>query len=218
MNIFQRYEKEYIQLVDATWLLARKRKPRSKDKWTLVLSHAMSKIKNLHRNRIDKDDISQQLALLWLEYYQSYQNKRPRTDLKTYILRRSVWGLRDWLRKEMFNPKVLTLIGLKITVERNEHTLDLYWLLYGDKENGPLHMLTAYERYLLYLRHVQGFSIDEISEIVHKCEKTVRVKLVTLLSKIRSYANAEAIASRSCDRRDGIYSGTEGREDCLPRN
>jgi len=199
MNIFQRYEIEFQELVRTAYTISCKRSIKSDDKFSNALAKMMLGVKHLSRTKIDKRDIEQQLALLWLEWHRQYREKKPRTDLKNYLLRRSVWGLRDWLRREMAGSKGFSLATLKANSRQNKHILDLYWLLKGDTEDGPLYMLKAYERYLLYLRHVCGYTIGEIAERVFKSRGTVRLSLVKIISKIRSYSNAEADPSRPCD-------------------
>jgi len=213
MNIFQRYEKEFKELVDAAYKVTRKRTLDTDNTFAHALAGMMRKIKNTRKVRIDRRDIEQQLALLWLEWHRQYHVKKPKTHLKNYLLRRSVWGLRDWLRREMTGPRSLSLQALMANSKENKHLFDLYWLLNGDKEDGPLHMLTPYERYLLFLRHVCGLTIDETAQIVHKCNRVVRVTLIEIISKIRSSTNAEADTSRPCDRGDGVHSGCKDGTD-----
>lgn len=208
MNIFQKYEIEFKEMVEAAYRATRKRTYNTENAFAKTLLDMIRKLKNTRRVKIDRRDIEQQLALLWLEWHRLYRSKTGRkVRERNYLLRRSVWGLRNWLRKEMSGPKPVSLAEFKANTKERKHLFDLHWLLFGDnEEDGPLFMLTAYERYLLYLRHVQGLYIDDVAKIVHKNRLTVMKSLVEIISKIRSHSNAEANTSRPCSRGDGLQA------------
>ena len=208
VNIFQQYEIEFKEMVEAAYRASRKRAYSTDNAFAKTLLDMVRKLRNTRRSQIEKRDIEQQLALLWLEWHRLYRSKTGRkVRLRNYLLRRSVWGLRNWLRKEMSGPRPVSLADFKSNPKARKHLFDLHWLLFGDKEeDGPLFMLTAYERYLLYMRHVQGLYIDEVAKIVHKNRKTVMKSLVEIISKIRSHSNAEANTGGSCSRGDGLQA------------
>ena len=67
--------------------------------------------------------------------------------------------------------------------------LDLQFLLNGT-DYFPLSELTAYERYLIYLKYKEGKTIVQISQVVQKERHTVSSHMKKATEKLRSLKNA----------------------------
>ncbi len=144
---------------------------------------------------IDREDIEQQLALLWLKYAKGYHESKPSIHLRQYLIRRSVWGLRDWFNMEMKPiPYYLLLLPPQEEYLPKPFKLDLGFLLYGTRFY-PLSILSSYERYLIFLMFKEERTILEIAKAVQKSDKTVSKQLRNIINKLRSECNASKKSS-----------------------
>ena len=187
MNIFERYEKEFNELVDISYCVIRHRIYPKNHYLADRIVKAILQIKHPKKLFIDKDDLRQDIALMWLEYFKKYKNTEHKHGLKNYIIKMSIWKLRDMIKKELRGPRKVSMPELKHATKFKDHILDFHWLLHGDKEDSPLYMLGAYERYLIFLYYVCDLSIEDISKRVYKCPQVVSKSIKQLVNKIRSY-------------------------------
>lgn len=136
---------------------------------------------------IEDDDIVQELSLIWLKAIKNYHKSKPNCNIRQYLIRMSVWGIRDWLQREANIP----LSGPRKEPEEEQEypfALDLSFLLYGSIYE-PLQDLTDYERNLIYLKHVEGKHIFEIAEHLQKDRSIISRQLTAVYEKLRSRFN-----------------------------
>lgn len=156
-----------------------------KDNYLYRLICSMNKI-----SCIDDSDVVQQLYLIWLKAIKNYRISKPNIRIRRYLIRMSVWGIRDWLQAESNIP----LSGPRKEPEEEQDypfTLDLSFLLYGSTYH-PLQGLTDYERYLIYLKYVEGKHIFAIADHLQRDRGLVSKQLTTIHNKLRSRFNEDA--------------------------
>ena len=155
-------------------------------KWLVKDLSAELKKMNLTKYYVATDELQQQLSLIWIESTASYEKNKPSITKRSYLIRMSVWGLRDWLWREL-RSRVRDTTPPK---GKPEFTLDLKFLFEG-ADIAPLTLLTSYERYLIFLRYQQDKHIFEMADVIQKDEKTIRHQLKKALNKLRSASNAK---------------------------
>jgi DNA-directed RNA polymerase specialized sigma24 family protein len=131
---------------------------------------------------IDPEDIKQELYLIWIKAIRNYDKTNPPVSKKQYLIRMSVWGLRDWLIKESHTPLYCSDIEYNEEKDRLPFTLDLYFLLVGDEK--IFSCLTSYERHLLFLTYVEGKQAIHIAKHLQKDRSIIRRHLDELHKKI----------------------------------
>jgi hypothetical protein len=78
----------------------------------------------------------------------------------------------------------------KLPVEEPGFRLNLPFLARGT-DFYPLSELSAYERYLIFLKYKEDRNILEIAQVVQKSKMTVQRHLKRIHTKLRSYANED---------------------------
>lgn len=176
------YHKEFDDLVDTVWAAYKQKElPFSSKSHLSILYSTLFYIEI--PEILSKADIRQQLSLMWLRYIKTFTEAKPNIPIKVYLIRRSLWGLRDWF-KTLSKRKLVIPIELTNSEIDFGFSIDLKFLLYGTKE-GMLQDLSPYERYLIFLRFKEDKSISEISTIVQKTSVTVDLHLSKVLDKIK---------------------------------
>lgn len=132
---------------------------------------------------IDVEDIKQAFIEIWLGAYEDFVENKPCASIRNYMIRRSVWGMRDWYIKEM---NILMKLPYNYYLEEDPpFLLNLNFLLYGT-EIEPLNLLSPYQRYLIFLQYKEEKTIFEIADIVQRDEKTIRYQINSILNLLRS--------------------------------
>lgn len=143
-----------------------------------------------------KEDIIQQLRLLWLTYTEEHKQKQLDVAHKSYLIWRSIYGLKDWLRKELTTFDTLDFDIPSIFTE-SEQKIDVQFLIKGSKI-FPLSLLSSYERYLLFLRFYKEMDITEMASLMNKSRPTMHKQLVQVIEKLRrEYEISKERSSRS---------------------
>lgn len=185
MDEFEKFREDFKQLVDTTYCALHKKQ---KTYCRQHLSVLYSSIFHLDiREYIAREEIEQELAFIWLKSLKAYHTSKPNVHIRQYLIRRSLWGLRDWLRTIAARPIEIPYTDLPEEVETQEKkfNLDLKFLVYGS-DYEPLVQLTPYERYLIFLKFKEDKTILEISHIVQKHYETIYEHLNQIFAKIRS--------------------------------
>lgn len=144
---------------------------------------------------IEKEDIQQELACLWLKYYQRFQQKkRKRTSLRDYLLSCTVWGMKSWYRSQVIgmshNPEMVYHSSEQTTGSCSENLWTLENLLsIATMVPFPLSQLRPYERYLIFLKYKMEKNTVEIAYIVQKDRRVVKKQLDQIHTKLRSLAD-----------------------------
>ena len=134
---------------------------------------------------LTKEDLNQHLSLLWLSYYKQYtsKEKKPEVSLRTYLLRRSIWGIRDWLNYET-NIITEDAYYTKNELVETGFKLDLKFLIEGT-DFQLLSVLSPYERYLIFLKFKEEKSILQMSFILQKDRRIVKKHFDLIMQKIK---------------------------------
>lgn len=153
---------------------------------------------------LSKKEIRQELFLMWIQFSQEFKKYQPKIHIRQYLIRRSVWALRDWINaqcNQQFIPVSLVSDKQPKDIQDFGFMLDYKFLVYGTGWY-PLCLLSPYERYLVFLKFVEDKSIMEISYIVQKDRLTVKQQLDGIIKDFRSRLNAnkETNTRRSCSR------------------
>jgi len=186
MNILERFEYEFNELVNITYDTYWELNPLPREKFSNILCETL-KTSLMGKERsfdLSKEDLKQHLSLLWLSYYRQYQSKKPETSLKGYILRRSIWGIRDWLSYEM---NIVTEFYDPDLKEENfdfGFKLDLIFLLQGSDFNF-LKGLSPYERYIIFLKFKEEKSILQMSHILQKDRRVIKNHFDSIILKLK---------------------------------
>lgn len=181
LDIFTKYGEEFETLVRTAWRAYTGIfvESESSPGYSRGLSEAIRVIpKTALRRGVEEEDLRQQLSLFWILYHDQFRKNRPRSRLRSYLLRRSIWGLRDWLREnDLLRPSDDSLGSTEGRQETPE--VNFSWILETDLP------LTAWEKYLVYLKYAQEKSINEIAQILQKDRKTIRTRLEEIHEHIR---------------------------------
>jgi hypothetical protein len=187
MNVLQRFRNEFEELVSVAYDTYWERDVFPKDKFSIALQDAITEILSDRKRtfNLTREDLEQQLALLWLSYYKQYNSKKnkPEASLRSYIIRRSIWGLRDWLRYEV--NIVTEEYSISETEDtENEFRIDLTFLLHG-MDFTLLNNLSPYERYIIFLKFKEDKSILQMSHILQKDRRVVKNHFDSIIIKIK---------------------------------
>lgn len=145
-------------------------------------------------------DISQQFLMYFFEADANYALNKPSVSYKSYVTRRTIWGMRDWFVKR---SQIINKYPYYYFVEEKpELILNLDFLLYGTRLY-PFSELSPYERYLIFLRFREEKSILKISHIVQHERKIIKAQLDSILDKLRRLANESKNTRGSREGRDG---------------
>jgi hypothetical protein len=184
MDVVQKYPKLFKKFINVTYSALSQKDSFYQEKYFNILHKILSKYEL--PSYISKEDISQQLALMWHQFFLTYKEKRPDIRLRQYLIRRSIWGLRDWLLTECKN-KTHILEDIYYTNEPvvYDFEINFKFLIIGS-DHLFLNDLTAYERYLLFLKFKEDKTIKEIASLTQKHNETIQEHLTKIFNKIRS--------------------------------
>jgi hypothetical protein len=182
-EIYVRFDREFRALADAAFRAGQNLSPPvGTTKEALACYHAVTRALRGKPALFSlcKADCDQELRLLWLEYYYQFRQRGTKpSKLKNYLLRRSIWGLRDWLRKE---ARVLSRDKYSYPTDETENRLDLQWLV-----KGPL---APYERYVLYKLYREGLSESQLAKQLRRDWATISRVHKGALGTLRRYYSA----------------------------
>jgi hypothetical protein len=192
MNVLERFKNEFNELVDITYNTYWDSDAFPKEKYSVILHDTLvESLDNRERTfNLTREDLKQHLSLLWLTYYKQYnsKDKKPETSLRSYMIRRSIWGIRDWLKYETnivteeYNPSFEKEL-------ESDFKIDLMFLLDGTG-SVFLRELSPYERYLIFLKFKEDKSILQMSNILQKDRRVVKNHFDSIISKIKeNYSN-----------------------------
>lgn len=190
-SILEQYHSDFNELVETVYSAYKKKELVSNNKAHLSILYSALYYIDIYEF-LSKEDIRQELSVMWLKYIKVYATTKPKVHIRTYLIRRSVWEIRDWFHK-LARKKPIEILPKEESLHNFDFTIDLQFLLYGDKE-GMLKDLTSYERYLIFLRFKEDKTIPEISFMVQKTSETVADHLSKILDKIKFNATIAAVS------------------------
>jgi DNA-directed RNA polymerase specialized sigma24 family protein len=164
---------------------------------------------------LSKVDLKQELYAIWLKLIHRFSTKQPACHIKSYLLRCSVWELRDWYKSQ---AKIVTYTPILLEEDASEteyeFALNLSFLMYGTNY-FPLCELSAYERYLIFLKFKEEKNILEIAYTVQKGRNCVARHLNEIYMKLRRLINENT--RRFSERGTGGSTRRNDREGAAPR-
>ncbi len=187
MNVLENFKDLFDDLVDMTYDTYWDQELYPKNKSLLALHGNLKELFQNKKRNLDltKEEIEQQLALLWLGYDKQYYSKKikPTSSIKGYLTYRSIWGIRDWLKYEL---NILKEYAYSFPEEDPiyEFKLDLNFLIKGVNYN-LLANLSPYERYLIFLKFNEDKNLKEIAKIVQKDSRMIKKHLNSILYKLK---------------------------------
>lgn len=184
MEELQTYKKEFNALVGAVHSASLGIEPINTNRYALVL---YDEIKNIPSLPLEVCDIEQELRLCWVIFVRKYNDRKPEITLRQYLLRRSIWALRDWYKHVQKPSSESHRVGRDSGKQEFPFKLDTRFLVEGS-DLFPFTLLTPYQRYILYLKYKENKSISQIAKLVIKTRKTVSLELRRLLKNLRSVA------------------------------
>jgi hypothetical protein len=185
MEELELYRREFNSLARAVYSASLGEEPNHKNKYGMVL---YDEIKDVPVARsLELEDIKQELRLYWFIFVEKYHQSKPDITLRQYLLRRSIWALRDWYHWVQ-KPEGPSLIKQgRLIKSEFPFKLDVKFLING-ATLYPFSLLTAYQRYILYLRYKEKKTVKEIAKMVVKTRKTVGLELKKVIKFLRSKA------------------------------
>lgn len=184
MEELQLYRREFNSLVAAVRSASLGEEPSHKTKYSIVL---YDEIKDVPVTApLEVADIEQELRLYWFIFVQKFHQSKPEITLRQYLLRRSIWALRDWYHWAM-KPAGPSHVKGKTLKNEFPFKLDILFLVEGS-DLHPFSLLTAYQRYILYLKYKEKKSTSAIASMVLKTRKTVSLELRRTIKFLRSAA------------------------------
>ena len=187
MNVFLKFKKDFNELIETTY----------NTYWDLPLIPQKNYSTYLHKILkevitdsnsdfyLNKEDLKQELCTLWLSYQEQFlvKHEKSQLSLRSYLIRRSLWDLRDWIKK---NINIISVDPTFFIEEESEpdFKLDLKFLLTGTNY-GPLKSLCGYERYIIFLKFKEDKSILEMSRILQKDRRVVKKHFDLIIEKIK---------------------------------
>lgn len=186
--MFTQYARDFTFLVNTTYEISNGGYIRRTSGYTKTLARVLREIMNgIDSSRhILKEDIEQQLALMWVEYKKDFEQRKPKVSRRRYLIWRSIWGLKDWLRKELrMQLQQHELLAPPIFFPpESQQRIDVEFLVSGSK-NYPFSLLSPYERYLLFLRFYKDMDIQDMAALMQKSRPTVHKLLTQVIKKLR---------------------------------
>lgn len=189
MWLREKYRQDFEEIVDLVWNIYNKRPVFPEHTHLRALKDHLLESQRKHSNNfvIQKEDVSQQLSLLWLGYEKKWKQKQTHVSLRHYLIQCSPFGMRTWFNRQISVP----LHGTPPTpseTRTSEFQLDLGFLRDGTSY-WPLCNLSPYERYLIFLKFSEDKSIVEMTYTVQRHREVVSKQLRQILNRLRSEIN-----------------------------
>lgn len=189
MDVFKKLRKDFNELIKITYNTYWNLSVNPQKNYSIYLIKILEEVlEDKERTfNLSKEDLKQELRTLWLSYQRQYQINEYESDitLRSYIIRRSVWDLRDWIKRHVNVVSVDPTLELEQEDENIlEFKLDLMFLLKGTSY-GPLKHLCGYERYIIFLKFKEEKSILEMSKILQKDRRIVKKHFDLIIEKIK---------------------------------
>lgn len=183
------YSTDFEEIVDLVWNIYNKipTDPQRSHLCSIKSRLSLSQRRHWTTFTIQKEDIEQELSLLWLRYSKNYKGNRTPGALKDYLLQCSVLGMQTFFNRHLATPSHAEPRQIP-NWHLLEFQLDLKFLAHGT-DYWPLCNLSPYERYLIFLKFKEEKSIIEVAWIVQKARRIVSIQLKNVLNRLRSEIN-----------------------------
>jgi len=191
------YQEEFDILCDTAYRLSQGARIPHPQYYAKMLQRIAEEVPRRNSFSIARQDIEQQLELIWFEAVLSYSEIKSKTTLRSYLIRCGVFGLRDWLWDHFKSLDKEPSSGVCEESLEASRELSLVWLLCGTKEQ-PWCRLTSYERYLIFLRYARGLTINEVAKLSRTGRDKVMNRLKRVKQKLRRVFNEATESGRCC--------------------
>jgi DNA-directed RNA polymerase specialized sigma24 family protein len=142
---------------------------------------------------LSKEDIEQQLRLIWWKAFNNFYQLKPKISFKSYLIRMSYFQLRDFFKKEYNIPPFIENYVNNIE-QVLPFKLDLNFVCLGFQQE-PWITLYPYERYILYLFFTKELSILEIGRRLNRDKHTIDKQLKSILNKLKQDITLESLVA-----------------------
>ena len=118
------------------------------------------------------------MVMLWTCYEHIWDTgKHSHTTKKAYIIKRTLWDIRDWLIQE---GKAMDTAPEEVDISEviEDEKYGMEWLCYGGTGLEP------YERYLIYLMCSQHLTVKGVADVVGRSHHTVAKDLNEAVKKM----------------------------------
>ena len=134
---------------------------------------------------LEKEDIEQEIYSLYLKFLNDYNTKTPNASLRSYVISRTIWEVRDWINK-LYNSQypTYTLSVADRASNDPEFKLDLLFLIKGT-DLEPFCILNPYERNIVYLYYTREKTLQEVSTLTGRSVPIIRKYIRSILEKLR---------------------------------
>src|SRR3990167_11481597 len=136
MEELQKYRADFNEIVETVDRAYRRKPLQSYKKHLIILYRSLVKFNSVYP--LERSDIEQELAYRWILFSRKYHQAKPSIGIRSYLVQRSMWAMRDWFRLLMRQP-VIVYQNRPIEVEL--FRLDFKFLVYGT-EVEPFNLLT----------------------------------------------------------------------------
>lgn len=192
------YPEEFKILCDTAYRITQGARVPYPQSYAKMLERISKTVPKRNGFSISKQDIEQQLELIWLEGIVSHRETESKTTLRSYLVRYGAFGLRDWLWGQFKSPDKQPSEGTGEEGFEGDRELSLAWLLCGTKQE-PWCRLTPYERYLIFLYYAKELTIDEVSKLSKTGRDKVMDRLKKAKQKLRRVFNEANESSGHCE-------------------
>ena len=198
------YSNEFEGIVDLVWDTYNKQPTDPTQSYLLALKEKLLSFQDRCHTTFafQREDVEQELSVLWLRFNRNYRGKRTPGELKDYLLKHSVFSMKGW-----FFRQISALSHGQSRYVPNwtilEFQLDLKFLLEGT-DYWPLCNLSPYERYLIFLKFKEEKSIVDMAYTVQKHREVVAYQLKRILNRLRSEINESKNTKRYSYPRPGL--------------
>lgn len=134
---------------------------------------------------LSKEDIEQELLIIWWNAFETYKRTRPDVKLKRYLIRMGCFILRPIIERQVRVPThEKEALELNVIEWQSDFKLDLKFVINGSEEQ-PWCILTPYERYLLYVHFTCNVSLFEIARMLRRDIDTMQKHMKCILKRLK---------------------------------
>ena len=194
MNVLEKFSNDFKEFVKVTYNTYWELPVIHRKKFSKALEEIIiNSLKNEERIfDLNIEDLKQEIRFFWLKYEKQYNEEevKERISLRSYIVRRTIWDIRDWIKK---HNKIIKIDYDEVNVndEYTEFKLNIRFLLKGTNFK-LLKNLSPYERYIIFLVFKEEKNMLEMSKILQKDRRIIKIHYHKILEKIReNYKNVK---------------------------
>lgn len=191
-EVLRNYQTDFDALIHTVSSLCNNQDTYPAHKYQLVLEQYITSL--LHYKAfpyvLEIEDLNQELSVMWIEFTKQFYENKPKCSLRQYLIKRSMWSLRDWVAREL---NLMTQSMEYLSTFSIEDTLcsDLEFILH-DTTYDCLSLLEPFERYLLWAVCLKNIELGELSLELIRDPATIRSQVQIILDKLMEKILLEA--------------------------